>query len=112
PGMLLAVVELMGGERLAGFFGSVVDEFIAVAFGHAAGTRRGFARRGAGLMPGFAAVIGALDDLPEPAAGLRGVEAIGIGGRALEVVELPAREMRTTDVPFGALAVRGQYEGA
>ncbi len=50
-------------------------------------------------VPGFAAVVGALDDLAEPAAGLRGVDAVGVGGRAFEVVHLPAGEVRAGDVP-------------
>ena len=35
PGMLRAVVKLMGGERSAG---GVVHEFVALPFGHAAGS--------------------------------------------------------------------------
>ena len=42
-------------------------------------------------LPGLAAVVRALDHLPEPAARLRGVEPVRIGRRALEVVDLPAR---------------------
>src|ERR1700738_2640358 len=80
PGLLLAVVELMRGERLAGFFGGVVGKLVAVAFGHCSRRRSGFAGRRAGLMPGLAAVIGALNDLPEPAASLRGVKTIGVRG--------------------------------
>ena len=50
-------------------------------------------------LPGLAAVVGALDQLPEPAAGLRGIQPIRVGGRSLEVVDLPAAKMRTADVP-------------
>ena len=63
-------------------------------------------------MPGFAAVVGALNDLAEPAAGLRGVDAVRIDGRALEVVDLPAGEVRAADVPLLALAVGGEDERA
>ena len=56
-------------------------------------------------MPGFAAVVGALNDLAEPAAGLRGVDAIGIGGRSFEVIHLPAGKVRAADFPVFALAV-------
>ena len=66
----------------------------------------------AGLVPGFAAVVGALDDLPEPAAGLRGVDAVGIDGRALHVIDLPAGEVRAGDVPLLPLAVGGEDERA
>ena len=63
-------------------------------------------------LPRLAAVVGALDQLPEPAAGLRRIQAIRIGGRALHVVHLPAAKMRAGDVPFFALAVRRQDECA
>src|SRR5215467_3229446 len=112
PGMLRAIVKLMRCERRTGFGGSVVDKFIAFALGHAAGTGGGFARRRAWLDPGFAAVIGALNDLPEPATGLRCVNAVGTLGRSLNVINLPASKMRTSDVPFLALAVREQNKCA
>ena len=41
-------------------------------------------------LPGLAAVVGALDQLAEPAAGLRRIESIRIDGRSLDVVNLPA----------------------
>src|SRR5262249_20023038 len=63
-------------------------------------------------LPAFPAVAGALDDLTEPAAGLRGVEPIRVGGRALEMVDLPAPEVRSAHVPVTARAVRGQDERA
>src|SRR5579872_6053690 len=68
------------------------------------------ASRRARLMPGFAAVIRALNDLSEPAAGLRGVDTIGISGGSLEVVNFPAGKMGTTDVPLLPLAIRSQNE--
>ncbi len=61
-----AVVPLMGARH------AVVDELVA------------------DRLPGLAAVVGALDHLTEPAARLRGVEAVRVDGRALEVVDLPA----------------------
>src|SRR5262249_15159123 len=63
-------------------------------------------------LPAFPAVAGALDDLTEPAAGLRGVEPIRVGGRALEMIDLPAPEVRAAHVPVPARAVRGQDERA
>src|ERR1700678_3878325 len=63
-------------------------------------------------LPGRAAVIGALDHLPRPAAGLRRVQPAGISRRALHVVDLPAREVRAADLPLLARAVRGQDERA
>jgi hypothetical protein len=63
-------------------------------------------------VPRFAAVIGALDDLPEPAAGLRRVNAIRIGGRTLEVVHLPPAKLRAGDIPFLTLAVGREDERA
>ena len=63
-------------------------------------------------LPALAPVVGALDDLPEPAAGLRGVEPIRLRRRTLQVVHLPAPEVRPADVPLLARAVGGQDEGA
>src|SRR3974390_3049382 len=102
PGVLRAVVPLMRGERLAGIRGGVVGELVALGFGHAA---FGFFARGrARLMPGLAAVVGALEDLAKPSAGLRSVNAVGIGGRALQVIHLPAGKMRPADFPVFAFA--------
>ena len=92
--------------------GRVVDELVALALGHAFGRGGRLAGRRAGLVPGFAAVVGALDDLPEPAAGLRGVDAVRIDRRALEVINLPAGEVRPADLPLLALAVGGENERA
>src|SRR5262249_37743243 len=62
------------------------------------------------LVPGFAAVVRALNDLPEPAAGLRRVQPVRVSGRAFQVVDLPAAEEGTADVPAPALAVGCQDE--
>src|SRR5262245_52497093 len=93
PRVLSAVVELMRRQRPTGLFRFVVDELIALALGHAA-----LAFELLGLAswraPGFSTVVGALDDLTKPAAGLRCVDAIRIDWRALHVIDLPAREVR------------------
>src|SRR5439155_1395197 len=60
----------------------------------------------------FPAGVRALDDLPEPAARLRCINAIGVSRRAFEVIHLPARKMRTADIPLLALAVRRKNECA
>src|SRR5207253_1986121 len=62
--------------------------------------------------PRLAAVVRALDELPEPRARLRRVEAIRIGGRSLDVIKLPAREVRPVDVPVLARSVGRQNERA
>src|SRR5579864_2468610 len=109
--MLFSIVELVSGERLPGFRGSVVDEFVAFAFGHA--PRAGlFAWRRARLYPGLAAVIGALNNLAKPAAGLRRIDAIRVDRRSLQVVHLPASKVGTAYVPLFALAVGRQDECA
>ena len=88
PGMRRAVVPLVrAGDAL-------VDELVAHG------------------LPGPAAVVAALDHLPEPAAGLRGVEPIGIDGRAFQMVDLPAAEERAVDAPLLALAVGSEDERA
>src|SRR5438445_490457 len=63
-------------------------------------------------LPRLAAVAGALDHLAEPAAGLRGVDPVRIGGRSLQMVDLPAPEVRAAHIPPLALSVRGQDECA
>src|SRR5437879_12167269 len=103
--MLLSIVELMSGERLPGFRGSVVDKLIALPFGHATGAGL-FARRSAWLYPGLAAVIRALNDLPEPAAGLRRIDAIRICGRTVEVIHLPTGKLRSADVTLLPLTIQ------
>src|SRR5712692_119446 len=92
PGMRFAIVKLVRGHRRAGLGRRVVNEFVALALGHPAGPSL-FAGRGSRLMPGFAAVVGALNDLPKPAAGLRGVNSIRISRRSLEVIKFPSRKM-------------------
>ena len=88
PRMLRAVVPLVRAGH------AVVDELVA------------------DRLPRFAAVVRALDHLPEPAAGLRRIDAVRISGRAFEVINLPAREMRPADFPFCALPVRREDERA
>src|SRR5438270_4281063 len=72
----------------------------------------GIFERVADRVPRFAAVVRALHDLTEPAAGLRRVQPLRIGGRAFHVINFPAAEMRAADIPFLALAVGTQNEGA
>src|SRR4029453_9614081 len=63
-------------------------------------------------LPALAARVGALDDLSKPAAGLRRVEPIRLHRRTLQVVHLPASEVRPGDVPLLARGGGGQDEGA
>src|SRR5256886_1266714 len=109
PGVLRAVVPLMRGQRLAGVRRRVVDELVALAGRHAFGRLR---HATPGCLPRLASVAGALDDLSEPPARLRRVQPVRVDRRALEVVDLPPREVRATDVPPFALAVRCQDERA
>src|SRR5260370_41239994 len=92
PRMLRTVVELMSGERLAGRVGSVVNKLVAGGLRGTGGRR--LPGRGSGLMPGFAAVIGALNDLPKPAPGFRNIQPIRIGGRPPETEKFPAPTKR------------------
>src|SRR6266436_9712463 len=112
PRMLGAVVPHVSGKWFAGFCGDVIHELVALAFGRARLHGVLFARRRPRLYPGLAAVIGALNDLPEPAAGLRGIHTIRVHGRSLEVIDFPARKMRAADIPLFTLAVRRQDECA
>src|SRR2546425_10759936 len=63
-------------------------------------------------LPRLAAVARALDHLSKPPARLRRVQPVGVGKRALHVVDLPAGEVRAADIPALALAVRRQDEGS
>src|SRR3989454_2171730 len=101
--MLRAVVPLVRGEGLARFRGRVVDELIALAGRHGAGLD---GHSAAGRLPRLAAVAGALDDLSKPPAGLRRVQPIRVGERALQVIDLPAGKVRAAHVPLFAFADR------
>src|ERR1044071_6954099 len=105
PRMLCAVIPLMRGERRGVF---VVGELVALAFREAFGRGgRWLALGSSRLIPGLAAIVGALDDLSKPAARLRRVDAVGIFGRTFEVIHLPTSEVWAGDVPVLTLAVRG-----
>src|ERR1700741_572171 len=108
PRLLRAIVELVRGQRLSLGRGGVIDELVALTFWHGAIQGRAATRS----FPRLAAVARALNHLPEPAAGLRGVNAIRIGGRSLHVIDLPAGEKGSADVPLLPLAVRSQDERA
>src|SRR3954453_6571642 len=62
--------------------------------------------------PRLATIVGARHHLSEPATALRGVDAVWIRGRALDVVDLPAREVWSGDVPTLSLSVSRENEGA
>src|SRR5262249_1695828 len=106
------VVPLVCREWLAVFRGSIIDELVALALGKAFRSRGRLPGRCPRLVPRFAAVIRALDDLPEPAAGLRRIEPVRINRRSLQMVDLPASKVGPADIPLLALAVRCQQERA
>src|SRR5437667_8708383 len=66
----------------------------------------------AGRLPCLAAVVRPLGDLAEPSRRLGGIEPVGVGRRSFEVVDLPAPEMRSADVPTVPLPVRAHHERA
>src|SRR5712691_9146493 len=84
PRMLRAVIPLMSAGR------AVVIEVL---------THR---------LPSLAAVVGTLDHLAKPARRLRGVDPVRINRGAFEVIDFPAREVRTADLPILALPVGGK----
>src|SRR2546423_7818704 len=71
---------------------------------------RGVAEVVADGVPRAAAVVRTLDELAEPPGRLRGVEPVRVGRRALDVVDLPAAEVRPADVPLLAVPVRREDE--
>ncbi len=63
-------------------------------------------------LPRLSAVVGALDHLPKPARILRRVQPVRVRRGPLDVVDLPAGEVRAADVPLLALRVRRHDERA
>src|SRR5712671_7786188 len=63
-------------------------------------------------LPRLAPVIRALDLLPEPAAGLRCIQPVGINERAFQMVNLPASKERAADIPPLPFPIRRQDESA
>src|SRR5215216_7088427 len=98
-----AVIRLMRSERFAGFIRSVVNKFIALTLWLGCGIR--FADGRSRLKPRLTAVVGALNYLSKPAAGLRRVNAVGINAGTFHVIDLPAGKVRATDVPFFTLSI-------
>ena len=62
--------------------------------------------------PRLAAVAAARDGLAEPVARLRGIDAVRIDRRSLQVIDLPAAEERRADRPVPPRAVRFEDECA
>src|SRR5262245_18856905 len=100
-----AVVPLMRQQRFAGLGRRVVNKFVALAHRKAFGTNGRYAFGCSGLEPRFAAVVGALNDLSEPAAVLRSVDAVRISRRAFQVINLPPGEVRPAHVPLLTFSV-------
>src|SRR5512141_1929829 len=88
PRVRRSVVPLMGAGH------SVVGELVANRF------------------PSFAAIVGALDELSKPAAGLGSVDSVGIGGRSFNVVDFPARKMRSCNFPVLSFPIGFENERA
>src|ERR1700694_3171217 len=63
-------------------------------------------------IPGLASVVRALNDLPEPAGVLGGIDPVGVDRRPLDVVDVPAGDVRSADVPLLALGIRCHHECA
>jgi len=105
PRMRLAVIPLMSSERFAGLSRSVVKKLVALAFGNPFGRRSRLAGRRSRLDPRLAAVVGALNNLPEPTAGLRRVNAARVRDRTFNVIDFPSGKIRATNVPFFPLSI-------
>src|SRR5207249_12227352 len=103
PRMLGAVVPLVRARD------AVVNEFVTFTHRH---TLRTCCRPATRRVPGFAAVVGTLNDLSEPRAGLRLVQPVLINRRTFHVINLPARKMRAVNLPVFPLLVRCQDERA
>src|SRR5262249_57197407 len=62
--------------------------------------------------PRLAAVVRALNQLPEPGRALRAIDAVPIGGPTLSGGDFPTAEMGAPHFPPVALAVRRQHQRA
>src|SRR6266536_5722987 len=111
PRVLCSIIPLMRREWFTSLRRSVVNEFVAFAFGRAIRAFQ-FLRAAARRVPGFAAVVGALSDLPKPAARLRPINAIRVNWRTLHVIDFPTRKMRAANLPSFARTIRGHNERA
>src|ERR1044072_5618190 len=105
PWMWRAVVPLMRRERFAALSASVVNKLIALTHRHSFGRGNRQAGGRTRLKPRLTAVVRALNDLSQPAAGLRCVNAVRIGGRTFDVIDLPSGKVRATDVPFFTFSI-------
>src|SRR5690242_3503859 len=91
PRMRLAVVPLVR----AGI--SLVYEHIALTLGHSLRRFFGLTSR---RLESLSAIVGTLNDLAEPSAGLRCINPIRIDRRALDVIDFPPRKQRPLHVPI------------
>src|SRR5712664_3347958 len=112
PRMRRAVIPLMGRQRLARFRRSIINELIALALGHSFWRSRRLSRLRSRLLPGFAAIIRALNDLSKPTAGLRNIKSIRIHRRTFRMIDFPPGKMGSADLPLFALAIGCQNERA
>src|SRR5580700_240276 len=110
PRVLRTVVKLMCGERPAAFGRNIIDKLVARGSWRTWGNR--FCGLRAGLVPSSATVIGTLNQLAEPPTCLRRIDAIGIGERPLQMINLPTRKIWPADIPRVAFSICRQYERA
>src|SRR5207248_9803954 len=99
PWMLCAVVPLVRARD------AVVNEFVTFAHRH---TLRSCCRSAARRVPGFSAVIGALNNLSKPGAVLRRIEPVRINRRPFDMINFPARKTRPVHFPVFPLLLRCQ----
>src|SRR4030095_1995551 len=111
PRMLSAIVPLVGREWFPRFRRSIVNEHVTFALRHPFRRHQLF-RLCAGRIPRFAAIVGTLNDLPEPGARLRRIDPVGINRGTFHVINFPPREMRAANFPSLACAIRSQDERA
>src|SRR5581483_3804128 len=103
PWMLGAVIPLMRA------WDPVVNKLVALTFRHAIRTLQ-FLRAAPRGVPRFSAVIRAWNDLAEPSTGLGRVNAVRIDWGSFHMINLPARKMRSANLPPFARAICRQDE--
>src|SRR5689334_13451055 len=96
--MLCAVVPLVRADF------ALVNKLVALAFWKTLRPLQ-LLRAAARRVPRLAAVIRALDDLPEPPAALRRINPFRVRRGTFQMINLPPGKMRPAHIPVLALAI-------
>src|ERR1700736_4932763 len=103
PRVLSTVVPLVRAGN------AIINEFVTFSLRRTIGTLQ-LLRCATRRLPGFTSIIGALNDLSKPGAGLRCIQTVRINWRTFDVIKLPPGKVRSINFPILALCVGGKDE--